>query len=241
MIVDMGIRQRVLATTATAGPVVFTAVWLLLGFSHDGYSARAETISALSAYDAPRWWVMAAGQLVLAAGFVACAALAAAALGRRGIAPAAFLTLAGFGTVQATFARTICSSTNAAWCTPLPSTAHGWAQWLHGVGAGIAFTSLLLACLAMAWATIGVPELRDVCIFSVVAEAVALPHMLWFLNNVGTDWHGLAEKVFLIVLAGWVAYSGYRLARAKEFSRASRPRSAWERRRAIDAAGSGRP
>jgi hypothetical protein len=204
-------RRRLLTALATWAPVVFTLVWFLLGRSHDGYSARAETISALSAYDAPRWWVMAAGQLVLATGFVAGAMLAMGVLGRRGIPPAVLLGLAAVGTVQATAARTICSSTNAAWCTPLPHTAHGWAQWWHGVGAGIAFTSLLLACLAMVWACYPIPGLRRLAWVSLVAEAIALPHVLWFLNNVGTDWHGWAEKVFLTTLAAWSAYAGHRL------------------------------
>lgn len=204
-------RPRALATLATWAPIVFTVDWILLGWSHDGYSPRAETISALSAYDASRWWVMALGQLVLATGFVACALLTVHALRRRGFLPAILLALAALGIVQATLARTICSSTNAAWCTPLPHSAHGWAQWWHGVGAGIAFTSLLLACLAMAFAAHGVPGFRRLAQVSIVAEFIALPHMLWFLNNVGTAWHGWAEKVFLTSLAAWSAYAGHRL------------------------------
>jgi hypothetical protein len=201
----------VLASLATWGPVAFTIDWVLLGWSHHGYSARAETISALSAYDASRWWVMATGQLVLAAGFVCCAVLTVQAVGREGLLPATFLVLAAVGTVQATLARTICTTTNSAWCEPLPHDVHGWAQWIHGVGAGIAFTSLLLACLAMAWATRKGRDLRDVFVVSLAAELVALPHIVWFLNNVDTTWHGWAEKVFLTSLAAWSAYAGHRL------------------------------
>ena len=50
-------------------------------------------------------------------------------------------------------------------------------------------------------------------VWSLAAEAVALPHVVWFLLNAETSWHGFAEKVFLTTLAAWVAWCGHRLAR----------------------------
>jgi Protein of unknown function (DUF998) len=200
-----------LRSLAVGGPVLFTLDWLLLGRSHADYDARQETISALSAHDASRWELMVVGQVALAASFVAVAALFVLALGRRGAITAALLGLAAEGTAQLTAFRTICTRSDAGWCAPLPRSAYPHQQWAHGVGAGISFTSLHLACLACAWATWRVAGLRDVAVVALVAEAIALPALLWFLANAGTTWHGLAEKLFLTSLAVFIAYTGVRL------------------------------
>lgn len=202
---------KVLRALALAGPVLFTLDWILLGWSHPGYHFRRETISALSAHNATGWPTMAAGQVVLAASFVAVAVAGLRALGRRGAPTAALLVLAALGTIQATVFRTICTTTNAAWCTPLPGTAYPHQQWAHGIGTGIAFASLLLACLACAVATWGVDGLRDLAVVCLVALGIALPSVVWFLRNVDTTWHGLSEKLFLTSLASFVAFAGWRL------------------------------
>jgi Protein of unknown function (DUF998) len=207
---------RVLRALAVLGPTLFTLDWFLLGLSHKGYRARQETISALSAHNAKQWLVMTAGQLALAVAFVAVASLCLLALGRRGLVTAILLQLAAEGTVQLTLFRTICTGSDAGWCTPLSRAAYPHQQWAHGVGAGIAFVSLHLACLACAWATWPVAGLRDVAVVALVAEVIALPNLLWFLGNVGTTWHGFAEKVFLSALTAFVAYTGVRLAGYRE-------------------------
>ena len=201
---------------AVGGPVVFTLDWVLLGWSHRGYRPRAETISSLSAHDASGWPVMVVGQLALAAAFVAVAVLLVAGLGRRGWPAAGLLGLATVGTIQLSAFRTICNRSDVGWCTPLPHTAYGHEQWLHGTGTAAAFAGLLLACLATAWGAWPVVELRDLVVASVAAEVVALPFVLWFLANaddpLDRSWHGFAEKVFFSALAAWTAYAGIRLA-----------------------------
>ncbi|MFI5100927.1 MAG: DUF998 domain-containing protein [Actinomycetes bacterium] len=210
----MGRRRRVLGVVAIAGPATFTVVWLVLGWSHHGYVPRQETISSLSAHDVPGWPWMIAGQLALGAGFVALAMLLPGALGRIGWLPAGFAYLAAYGTVQASAFRTICNHSDSGWCTPLPRSAYPHSQWLHGTGTALAFGGVLLACAATAYAASRCgPAYRDVMTWSLVAEAVALPHVVWFLANAETSWHGFAEKVFLTTLAAWVAWCGHRLAR----------------------------
>ena len=157
---------------------------------------------------------MVAGQLALALSFVALALLLPRGLGRRGLLPAAFAALAAYGTVQASAFRTICNHSDAGWCTPLPRSAYPRSQWLHGTGTGLAFGGVLVACLTtavVAW-RLG-PRLRDVAVVSTVAVAVALPHVVWFLLSAENGWHGFAEKVFLLVLTGWTAWCGARMAR----------------------------
>jgi hypothetical protein len=206
--------DRLLGAVAIAGPVTFTLTWVVLGWSHPGYIPRQETISSLSAHDVPGWGWMVAGQLALALGFLALALLLPRGLGRLGLLPAAFAALAAYGTVQASAFRTICNHSDATWCTPLPRSAYPRSQWLHGTGTGLAFGGVLVACLAtalVAW-RLG-PPYRDVALVSTVALAVALPHVVWFLLNAESSWHGFAEKVFLLALTGWVAWCGWRLPR----------------------------
>lgn len=206
--------RRALGVVAVAGPLAFTLVWVVLGLAHKGYAPRQETISSLSAHDVPGWPWMVAGQLALAAGFTALALLLPMALGGIGWWPAGFAYLAAYGTVQASAFRTICNHSDAGWCTPLPRSAYPRSQWLHGIGTGIAFGGVLLACAATAYAAgRSGPAWHDVVVWSVAAEAVALPHVGWFLLNAESSWHGWAEKVFLTTLASWVAWCGHRLAR----------------------------
>jgi hypothetical protein len=203
----------VLGTVAVAGPLVFTVTWVVLGWSHRGYRPRQETISSLSAHDVPAWGWMVAGQLALAAGFVALALLLPRGLGRLGLIPAVFAAVAAYGTVQASAFRTICNRADVTWCTELPRSAYPRSQWLHGTGTGVAFGGVLAACLATAWVSwrLG-PLVRDVAVVSTVVLAVSAPHVVWFLLSAENSWHGFAEKVFLVALAGWASWTGGRLA-----------------------------
>jgi hypothetical protein len=202
---------------AVAGPVLFTLDWWLLGWSHHGFQWRTETISSLTAHNAPAWPVMSVGQVALTAAFLAVGALTVLALGwRRGAAMVVFLVLAALGTIQLTIFRTICNHTDTGWCQKQPRSAYGHEQWLHGIGTGIAFAALQLAVLACAVTTWTVPGLGSLARASVAAEVVALPFTLWFLANAYTTWHGFTEKVFLTTLAAWTAYAGLRLAAVAE-------------------------
>jgi hypothetical protein len=209
-VIALGLR-RVLTVIAVGGPVIFTAVWLSLGLAHRRYSLRTETISALSAHNAPGWPVMVVGQLVLAAGLFALAALTVDTLGRRGAGAAILITLGAAGTVQASIARTICFTNDGRWCTPLPRSAYPSAQWVHGIGTGIVFSSIILACFVLAWAVAPISVLDDVRWVSIGTATLGIPLVLWFLRNVQTSWHGFAEKLFLLALGGWASYVGYRL------------------------------
>jgi hypothetical protein len=212
-----------LAAAACCGPALFTLDWAVLGAWHRGYRPRSETISSLSAHNAPGWGWMVAGQLALAAGVAALAVLVTRGLGRRGWPAAAMLTLAVVGTLQASAFRTICNSADAGWCTPLPRSAYPSAQWAHGIGTGVAFGGLLCACLATALAVWPDPAHRPVLVASAVCLAVALPHVVWFLALSSSSWHGWAEKVFLVSLAGWVAFCGVRLWVDSEFAVGPKP------------------
>ena len=206
-------RVHALGALGTVAPLVFTLDWLLLGLWHRGYDPSRETISSLSAHDATGWPWMVAGQISMAAGALAVALLARSALGRPGAVGAAFMALACYGIVQASVFRTICNHSDSRWCMPLPRSAFPHQQWLHGIGTGVAFASLLLGCLGVAWAARRA-RLMDVAVVSAAAGLISVPLVAWFLSNAESALHGFAEKLFLLTLAGWAAYTSHRLAAA---------------------------
>jgi|GEM_PF-1829466 len=197
-------RRRAWCTAlAVSGPVVFTGCWLVLGRTHAGYSWRSEPVSALSAHGAAHWPWMVVGQLAFAAGCLALAVLARWSLARPGLLAAAMLALVGYGIVQASVFRTTCKPVDARWCPPPPPSSFPVQQWMHGVGTGIAFGGLLLACLATLWAARRAGE-TSVAVVSAAAVVVSLPILAAFLESTHLGWHGLAERTFLLILSAWV-------------------------------------
>lgn len=175
---------------AAGAPVVFTGGWALLGELTDGYSQRADTISALAAIGAPQAAPMVGAFVIQGCGQLAGAVLAARQPAARWVSAA--LTVAGVGTLLAGAIR-------------LPDD--GGPAWLsagHAVAATAAFGALHLAALAGAM-TPAVP--RWLRAGAVVALAVALPHLVWFVADLGDPgpWFGYAEKAFTTVLLAWCA------------------------------------
>ncbi len=205
-------KVRLAAALSVAGPLLFTLDWVLDGWAHRGYSLTAEPISALSAHDASAAWVVLIGQFAFVVAFVALSWLVWRSLGRRGIPAVILLLLTAVGTAVLSLERTICTDTDRAWCTPLSHAAYPDAQWAHGIGTSIGFISALLAMLLLAWAAWPREDLHPLAVGSLVAEAIALPCVYWFLVTVGQQWHGLSEKIFLTTVAGWTAVTGIVLA-----------------------------
>jgi hypothetical membrane protein len=94
-----------------AGPIAFTAAWLLGGLVQDEYSVRQEDISALAAMDAQYAWIMITGFVVLGVGTVALAAgLASTLRYPSAVIGSVLLMIAGIGLAVAGLARNDCSS-----------------------------------------------------------------------------------------------------------------------------------
>lgn len=199
-----------LAGTAVAGQVLFTAAWLLLPLIHDGYSHASDTISVLAAVGAPAWQLMSAGFLTCSAGFVAAAVVVARRTyrrgGTRGLAVPVLLCLAAAGTLTAALARTVCGQDSASWCTPGEGDPLSAAA--HGIGAGVAFASLHAAALVVAVTARRGSALEGTRTVSIVVLTLSLPHLAWFglqLDDPG-EWFGYAEKVFVTLTNGWAAW-----------------------------------
>ncbi len=175
---------------AAGAPVLFTAAWWALGSATGGYSQRADTISAVAAVGAPHAALMVPAFLVQGLGQLAGARLAL--LDPRASRVATWLAVGGVGTLLAGVVR-------------LPDD--GGPAWLstgHALAATAAFAGLHLAVLAGALSP-SVP--RWLRVAAVVALAVALPHLGWFLAHLagGDAWSGYCEKVFTTVLLAWCA------------------------------------
>jgi hypothetical protein len=105
-----GVRG-VLGSCAVAGPLVFTAAWLLAWPLQEQYSPRREDISALAALDAQHAWIMILGFLALGVGTTALGlGLMESLSGWSSRVGSAFVMVAGVGLVIAGLARNDCSS-----------------------------------------------------------------------------------------------------------------------------------
>lgn len=179
-----------LQVLAAGAPVLFTAAWWVLGSRTAGYAQAPDTISAVAALGAPHAGPMVGAFVVQGAGQLAGARLAT--LTPRAGWVAGWLAVGGVGTVLAGVIR-------------LPDD--GGPQWLsagHALAATAAFGGLHLAVLAGACSS-SVP--RRLRVAAALVLAVALPHLAWFLRDLGSGgpWVGYAEKAFTTVLLAWCA------------------------------------
>lgn len=179
-----------LTALAAGAPVVFTGAWVLLGRLTDGYDQRADSISALAGIGEPYAPAMVGAFVVQGLGQLAGAALAR----ERPAAPwvGSWLVVGGVGTLLAGVIR-------------LPTD--GGPAWLstgHALAATAAFAGLHLGALAGAFSDAVPQRLR---VAAVLSLAVALPHLLWFVTELGDGgpWFGYAEKMFTTVLLAWCA------------------------------------
>ncbi len=175
------------------GPVVFTGSWLLLGFSHDGYSHVEGSISVLAAYGAPGAWVMAVAFVVQAV------AMAVAGWLLRPVdrLTAAVLAVNATATLVVAVARVGCGGGDAAWCTP---SAHPLSQVVHVVAATIALTTLSLAPLVLGLRRRSThpTEARA----ALACFAVLAPLLVWFGFADAAGW---AEKAVVTIGIFWAA------------------------------------
>ena len=176
-----------------AGPALFTAAWLGLGWSHPGYSQIADSISVLAAYGAPGAAFMTAALLAQAAAI----ALAARRLRSVSRPAAALLLVNAVATVVVAAARIPCRAGDAAWCRP---SDHPTSYAVHVVAATVALSALSLApLLAAAGTRRSAPTLAAT---GVAASAVMLALLAWFAVAEGAGW---AEKAVVTVGIWWAA------------------------------------
>jgi hypothetical membrane protein len=199
---------------AVAGPLLFTAAWLIAWPAQEEYSPRHEDVSALAAVDAQRSWIMVLGFLALGFGTVALALalLDAVRGGRSARVGAALLALAGLGSVVAGLARNDCSSELAA-CRALPAGELSWHHHVHDLVSALSFVSLAVAQLMLARSFGGDDFWRDLRSYSVVSGLATLLLLILYGTRVFGDWEGLVQRIFLAVPFAWIVVVGVRVRR----------------------------
>ena len=192
---------RLIRTAALIGPVLYTATWLLLGVSNDGYSHVDGSISVLGAYGAPYAWVMAVAFVVQA-----CAMGLAGWLLRSVDRPTSvLLTVNAVATVVVASARIGCGQGEADWCTP---SVHPLSDAVHTVAATIALVTLSMAPLVFGLRQRR--ERRSESLTALAAVAVMAPLLVWFGVASGAGW---AEKTEVTIGSFWAATAAATLAR----------------------------
>jgi hypothetical membrane protein len=207
--------RRVLGWCAVAGPVLFTAAWLVAGSVQDVYSPRREDISALAALDAQHAWIMIAGIVALGLSLMALGLGIVGAIedGRGATVGAILLVVSGLAFVVAGFARDDCSSELRACKERVKAGNVSWHHQVHdNVGIAV-FLVLVLAPLLLARAFRRDNRWRDLRRYSLVTGALTLVSLLIFGGDSFAGWNGLAERVLIAIPLVWVAILGTRLAR----------------------------
>ena len=207
--------RRLAGACAVAGPLVFSAAWLVAWTAQETYSPLREDISALAALDAQQPWIMVAGFLALALGLAALGAglMRAVAGGRAARIGALLVLLAGLGILVAGIARNDCSSELAACKARIDAGEVSWQHGLHDAVSGLVFLALVVAQLVLARAFRRDPSWRDLRAYSIFSGSLTLALLVLFVAGPIAGWNGLLQRVFLAVPLVWVTVVGLRLRR----------------------------
>ena len=197
--------MRLLGRVVVLGAAVEVVAWVLATAQRPG--SWRYNISALYAAGAPRPALVMAGEAAFAI------ALAALALGLHRTLPAGdhqiigcwLLVVASAGATAGALARNSCEESVPACEGRSFATS---ADWVHGIGGlleilGIAGAALVLAvALPRPWST-----------YSALTGSAALVAVL-LSDAVPSPWVGTAQRVMALILVGWTAALGSRVASA---------------------------
>lgn len=191
-----------LGRIAVLGAGIEVGAWMLATMLQPG--SWRYNISALYAAGAPQPWLVMAGEAAFGVG------VAALALGVRRSLPAsdhrlvgcALLALASLGTLAGALARNSCEESVPS-CKGSTFTTTG--DWLHAVGGLVEILGIAGAALILARTFHG----RWAAYSTATGCAVFVTLLLW--GAVPYPWVGTAERLFAVLLVGWVAAIGARL------------------------------
>ena len=207
-------NRWVLGTCAFAGPVIFTAAWLVAWPLQDHYSPRREDISALAALDAQYPWIMMLGFMALAVGTIALGlGLMGAVPGRSGKAGSILVLLAGVGLGVAGLARNDCSSELAACKASEEAGNLSWHHQVHDLVSLVIFLALIAAPLVLARGFGQAREWRDLRTYSLLSGVLTLALLVLFVTGAIDGWNGIVQRIFVAVPWIWIAVLGLRLRR----------------------------
>jgi hypothetical membrane protein len=213
--------RRLAGTSAVAGPIVFTAAWLIAWAVQDEYSPRHEDISALAALDAEQPWIMVTGFVALGVGVTLLGLglrlgggrAKALAGGLSALIGALLVTVAGIGLVAAGLARNDCSTELAACEARVDAGDISWHHNVHDLASLVIFVALIAAQLVLARAFRQDARWQDLRMYSMVSGALSFALLVLYGSEAIGDSNGLVQRVFTAVPFVWVAVVGLRLRR----------------------------
>ena len=201
-----------LGSCAVAGPVVFTAAWLVAWPLQEQYSPRREDISALAALDAQHPWIMILGFLAIGAGTTALGlGLMESLRGWSGRVGSAFVVVAGVGLVIAGLARNDCSSELPACAAAVDAGDVSSHHTIHDLVSLLIFLALIVAQVVLARALGQDAHWRDLRTYSLVGGVLTLALLVLYGAEAIDGWNGIVQRIFLAVPWIWIVVLGLRL------------------------------
>lgn len=180
--------DRLAAWGGVAGPLAFTAAWVVSSLRQAGRSAAEVQLSGLAAEDARDPQIMIAGFVVLGACSIGFGA-ALRRVTRRGAGP--WLVMAGGAAaiVAGAFRRDRMLLSGPGF------GGESWHNQVHDVASGVAYAAMLIAPLALArgfradprWAVVARP-VRFLAVVSAAALAV-------FASGAAQPWDGTVQRI----------------------------------------------
>jgi hypothetical protein len=186
-------RFRLRAVCGLAGPVAFTAAWVVGTLRQAGYSVAEEHLSGLAAPDARNPEIMITGFLTLGACTFAFASALEEALGgrdRAGSGPA-LVRAAGVATVAAGLLR----RDRMLLHPPGGVTGQSWHNHAHDLAGGVGYASLLVVPPLLARRFRGDPDweaLRAPAVATTIGSAMLLG-LFW--SPTMAQWGGVIQRV----------------------------------------------
>jgi hypothetical protein len=222
--------DRLEALAGVAGPVAFTAAWLVNGFRQDGYPVAHEHISGLAAHDADHPHVMVAGFVGLGAGTITFAAALDRSLGglRRGGLGPVLLALGGAAGIAAGFLRRDTYLLNP---PDRPDDyRQSWHNDGHDLAAGVIYSTSVLAPLVLAHRFRHDPAWSGLVPGAVASSIASVVLMGAFATDVDRAYNGVLQRVMVTVPQVFMALLALRVLRSGPSSAGATAPSARRRR-----------
>jgi len=196
---------KLAACGGVAGPVVFTAAWVVSSLRQAGYPAAAVQLSGLAAEDAREPQIMMAAFVVLGGCTVGFGVALRQVAGHRSAGPWLVMVAGAAAVAAGVFRRDHMLLTGPGF------VGESWHNQVHDVVSGIAYAAMLAAPLALArqfrtdprWAIIARP-VQVLALASAAAIAV-------FASRAAEPWNGTVQRAAVTLALAAEAFAAARM------------------------------
>jgi hypothetical membrane protein len=192
------IMDRYLSITGILGPVLYTVIWLVLGFLDSTYSHTRDPISNLSAIGAPLAWLMTVVILIFALLLIVFAYALHRGLPLGSWVGPTVLGLAGVGYVGIAFA-------------PLNLANLEDPNLLHTISASVTVFALMLAPVLVFPRLRLDPGWKNLSWYSIATTVAAFAFAFLASLTTFAGWEGLMQRLVTVVTLLWIVVMAIRL------------------------------